>query len=77
MYCATSYDCEYMFYAPTIDDLKFIVITMIQQHNHLKFVIADFLLIEYDEYTGDLRYKYNKNNHVPKDGDSWVKGPLI
>lgn len=31
MYCAASYGCEYIFYAPSIEDLKFIVDKTIHQ----------------------------------------------
>ena len=74
MYCAASYGCEYIFYAPSIEDLKFIVDKTIHQHNHLTFVIADFLWMYYDCDTGDIRYQYDRLTHIPKEGDAWLKG---
>lgn len=74
MYCAASYGCEYIFYAPSIEDLKIIVDKMIHQRTHLTFVIADFLWMYYDCDTGDIRYQYDRLTHIPKEGDTWLKG---
>ena len=74
MYCAAAYGCEYIFYAPSIEDLKFIVDKTIHQRTHLTFVIADFLRMSYDCVTGDIRYQYDRLTHKPKEGDTWLKG---
>lgn len=66
MYCAASYGCEYIFYAPSIEDLKIIVDKMIHQRTHLTFVIADFLWMYYDCDTGILDASMTVSPTFPK-----------